>query len=360
MDDNTFLQAALAYARRDWSIIPIRHKPGTGGKQPALKAWKQYQVRRPTDAELCAMFNGQRLDGLAVILGDVSDGLVCRDFDVRAAYEKWADEHPDLAALLPTVETARGLHVYFLADVRRIIIYPDGELRGAGYCLLPPSRHPSGATYRWLVPLPDGPLPLVDPYACGLASLTEESSKEQKPEKRPLLYAAERSSVTLPPEVRATLPTQPGQRHHAIFNLVRLLKGTHPGAESEQFRSLFADWFERARPHVETQDFGLSWGEFCDGWRLCRYPRGELLRALAAAAGAGSDEERAIRVCAALQAYAGDAPFFLGCRTLGRVLGITHAKAAEVLRGLVAAGRLIIVERHTHSRATRYRYPGGD
>src|SRR5262249_55270629 len=93
----------------------------------------------------------------------------CRDFDRLGSYESWAAAHPDLAAALPTVATARGRHVYFrgpegFADLG------DGEYRGdpRHYCVLPPSAHPDGAVYAWLVPLPDGDLPLVDPAEAGL------------------------------------------------------------------------------------------------------------------------------------------------------------------------------------------------
>jgi hypothetical protein len=40
--------------------------------------------------------------GLAVILGAPSGNLIARDFDRLGAYERWRDEHPDLAAVLPT------------------------------------------------------------------------------------------------------------------------------------------------------------------------------------------------------------------------------------------------------------------
>jgi hypothetical protein len=175
MGANALLDAALQYARRGWSIIPIRHKPGTDGKQAAVP-WREYQKRRPTDSELHTWFGNERpVDGLAVILGRVSGGLVCRDFDDLAAYGKWAAEHPELASRLPTVETARGRHVYFRSTWTGFKDLGDGELRGDSkhYCLLPPSKHPGGRRYKWLIPLPDAPLPQIDPYAVGLGNATQ-------------------------------------------------------------------------------------------------------------------------------------------------------------------------------------------
>jgi len=177
----TFLESALAYDRRGWSVIPIKHK-SPKGKEPACR-WSRYQSERPTQATLGRWFSNGKLDGLAVILGPVSGNLVCRDFDELDAYDRWADEHPDLATTLPTVETARGRHVYATAATDRILQLQDGEVRGGGYCLLPPSRHPTGAEYRWLVPLPEGPLPEIDPVAAGwVADVTESTETTETTE----------------------------------------------------------------------------------------------------------------------------------------------------------------------------------
>ena len=96
---------------------------------------------------------------------------MCRDFDRVEAYEAWAAAYPAQAAMLPTVATARGFHVYFRAapadlfflDLRNLDPPEDGEYSGTSghYSVMPPSRHPDGPTYTWLVPRPDGPIPFV-------------------------------------------------------------------------------------------------------------------------------------------------------------------------------------------------------
>jgi hypothetical protein len=159
------LEAALEGLRRGWSIIPIG--PGTK-KPPRSLFWKRYQSQRADEAQLRQWFRKGKYGSLGVILGDVSGGLVCRDFDTMESYEQWTTHYPDLAKTLPTVATARGRHVYCRSLHRGIVKLEDGELRGAGYCLLPPSRHPDGPTCRWIVPLPDGPLTLIeDVHAAG-------------------------------------------------------------------------------------------------------------------------------------------------------------------------------------------------
>ena len=134
------LTAALEYLRRGLSVIPIA---GKTKKPPRRFRWKKYQKTLPTEDDLRLWFDGRDDLGLAVILGAVSGGLVCRDFDTMESYDRWAADHPDLASLLPTVATARARHVYCRAPPAYHVFRDlgDGEFRGAigHYCVLPPS-----------------------------------------------------------------------------------------------------------------------------------------------------------------------------------------------------------------------------
>lgn len=160
------LTDALRYHGLGWSVIPMKPR----SKQPKLRSWKPYQTERAAETLIAEWFpEGSDLN-LAVVLGDVSGGLVCRDFDTLDSFKAWAALFPRLAATLPTVETSRGRHVYFLAEIDQIrgtgksasiLTLGDGELRAGGLCVLPPSTHPTGRPYRWLIP-PTLPLPRAD------------------------------------------------------------------------------------------------------------------------------------------------------------------------------------------------------
>ncbi|MBI3465352.1 MAG: bifunctional DNA primase/polymerase [Planctomycetes bacterium] len=102
----SILKAALCYDGLGWWVIPI--KPGS---KKAACSWKRYQHSRPKPGALRQWFTRRSAYGVAVVLGNVSGCLACRDFDRAEAYECWAGQHPDLARLLPTVRTGRGYHV---------------------------------------------------------------------------------------------------------------------------------------------------------------------------------------------------------------------------------------------------------
>ncbi len=170
----TMLDCALDYALRRWSVIPV--KPGT--KQPAV-SWKLYQNLRPSEKLLGRWFDKNPEWQLAVVTGAVSGNLAVRDFDDMLTYERWAGEYRSLSDELPTVATQRGRHVYFRTTELGYRQLPGGEYRGEGhFTLLPPSKHPKGGAYSWIVPLPQSELPIIDdPVKAGLLC-TEPEARE--------------------------------------------------------------------------------------------------------------------------------------------------------------------------------------
>ena len=76
------LAYAQAYYARGWTVIP------TTGKRAAC-VWRPYQRSRPSPKTLADLFARESIDGVAVILGDASGGLACRDFDQH----KWSTEN---------------------------------------------------------------------------------------------------------------------------------------------------------------------------------------------------------------------------------------------------------------------------
>ena len=258
-----FLETARSLAHRGWSVIPIAN-----GKKPACP-WKPYQRERAGPDQLRDWFTQPRLVGLAVVCGKVSGDLAVRDFDDMPVYERWRGEHPDWAEKLPTVSTRRGKHVYFRSEDLKTRKVEGGELRGEGnYVISPPSRHSSGAIYEWSVPLPDGPLPLIEPADLGLAIPGDKEAVSS--------FGSVRSvgSVSFTNLVRETLPRKKGQRNACLLGLARGMKFrlNMVGTPVAQLKELVRTWHAAAEPNIGTKEFDETWADFVRAWERAKHP----------------------------------------------------------------------------------------
>lgn len=142
------LDAALSLANHGLSVIPLN----PGSKIPCV-TWSKYQSQRPTDDELKQWFSNFPDRNLGIVTG-AGSGIVVLDVDKPEAF------HMSMPRT-PTVKTGKGLHYYFRHpgfDVGNAAL-PFGDLRGdGGQVVAPPSRHPNGSTYEWLVSPDDAPL----------------------------------------------------------------------------------------------------------------------------------------------------------------------------------------------------------
>lgn len=372
---DALLAAALEYEGRGWSIVPMKFDKG---KKRGAVRWKRYQTEAADAKRLRGWFKDGKYPALGVVLGAVSGNLACRDFDEADAYHAWTVEFPELARTLPTVETARGFHVYITAKVDKTARYTDGELRGArSLCTLPPSPHPSGECYRWIVSLPDGPIPEVDPEKNGLVG---ESMQQKQPDanRADRAYRGKQSAKDCEGEIenaiQATLPTGPGTRNQQIFQLARALKGIPSLANQSpgSLRWIVEKWHTRALPHITTKPFEETWIDFCWAWPKVSTPlRLNLMKNALATAKANpipdlpyaiENVRVLVALCREMQAYVGDAPFFLASRTAGRLFGVDHTTASRWLFLLEIDGWIkTIVKGGTPEnprKATRFRYVG--
>jgi hypothetical protein len=261
---------ALDYATRGWSVIPVRGKV-------AACLWEPFQRQAADETTLRKSFARICVTGLAVVTGKVSGGLAVRDFDDAGAYRTWAAEHPGDAASLPTVQTARGFHVYGRLDEEAFADLGDGELRGTSghYVLLPPSVHPEGPVYSWVNPLPDAPgiLPPLPP------SLTWRIARRDPATQQPMQPIACVTQAAVD-AIEATLPDGPGQRNRKAFDLARQLKGmvgldTSPA----MLKAIVAEWHRRALPVITTKDFAETWSDFQIAWLAVKAPHGATVHA---------------------------------------------------------------------------------
>jgi hypothetical protein len=180
-------------------------------------------------------------------------------------YPNWAREHSALAESLPTVKTARGHHVYFRSPrINRTETLGNGELKGNGYAVLPPSRHESGTTYFWTIPLGRDIPTLDDPSEVGLTRGLSQQQR-QTPRHHTLhvsLYVSQRDKIAS--AIQDTLPTGPGQRNRRVFDLALRLKvfGLLDTTDPAGLREILLQWHRLALPMIRTKPFDPTWRDF--------------------------------------------------------------------------------------------------
>lgn len=146
------LDAALAYRRRGWSVIPVEPH----AKRPLL-AWRAFQTRLASEAEVAVWYRQYPEANVAIVTGALS-GLVVLDVDPRhggeASLAAFESTHGPLPPTLESLTGGGGRHLYFRHPgehcPNRVGLEPGLDLRGDGGCIVaPPSIHPSGRAYAW-------------------------------------------------------------------------------------------------------------------------------------------------------------------------------------------------------------------
>jgi len=163
------------------STIPIRHR----SKLPAIR-WLEYTKRLPTPDEIVYWFASGSFRNYGVICGKRHGQpgyLVVLDFDDLGAGLNWL-----LSMDVPTytVQTARGVHAYFLTDeAAPTMRFASVDVKGAGYVLGAGSIHPSGWEYRVLI---DAPIANI----CSVYEVLPDLPKpEPQPKPSPILSKPE-------------------------------------------------------------------------------------------------------------------------------------------------------------------------
>ena len=388
------LDKALKYHRLGWCVIIIPY----GKKKPIIK-WGKYQKAQPDERTIRQWFSGNEAN-IAVMLGQISGGLTCLDFDTMEGYEQWKQAKPELAAMLPTAQTSRGMHIYFLSKLKKTKKMKKLDIKASGYCILPPSLHPDGKTiYSWLIH-PNGNIPELTLSDLGIVDFTEEAdeTKERDAIASPSLQSLP-SSLSLPSSpssvksmdmekivfekldektqhyvntaIKCTLPSKSGYRNFLIFQYCRWLKGH---AEFEklaawQLKSLVRSWYERALSFIATQEFDVTWADFAYGWSRVRYPKGNGALKIATETALNAKDtifaeemyvkpeiRLLVRICFELQKLQGREPFWLSWNDGAWILGVSTPTAGKWLCMLEEDMVIQKIEEHTHIKATRYKF----
>lgn len=328
-----------------WACIPVR------GKQ-ASSTYKRFFNQAPSRQQMYGMFRLEGTTGVAIIPGKPSNGLRVRDYDNVDAYGRWSKAHPDLATSLPTVKTPHGYHVYFNANTPdKVTRYEDGEFRGGNcYVVAPPSEHPDGGRYEWMMS-PGDCIPFIENV--------EEAGLVGPAPVAPPSEAEVPQSVAV--AITQTLPSRTGQRNNKVFEFVRRLKAIADLDTSfDAMQSYIREWHRQALPFIKSKEFHVTEQTFFDAWRDAKTPLADdNFRALVNEALNAPDptwyrnlllpdgSRKLLKVGMALQQSNKDEQFFLSSRKAAEIINVDPTHACRLLNGLEKNGYLKCIAKGT-------------
>lgn len=160
------LDAARYYLALGYHPIPC----GPRSKRPLVK-WEPYQHTAPLPEEIETWWSQWPEANVALVLGR---GTFAVDLDGGADAQRLLFERGVLLPGAPRSKTAHGAHVFLAGSVPdRVGLLstngkkPQVDIRGVGYVVAPPSVHPDGPVYEWVVPL-TATLPAAPPELLAL------------------------------------------------------------------------------------------------------------------------------------------------------------------------------------------------
>ena len=219
--NSSILNAALEYASKGWSVIPISRN-----KQPLIK-WKTATREELTNPDNIKKWWKQYPSAnVAIVTGERSGGLVVVDLDIddqkgidgKASLKKWCDEN-DMYYLESdaTVATGRGgQHLYFQSDYKyhnQVGCLEGVDIRGEGGCVVaPPSIHgTTNREYTWDIDEDEINVPKADSdVVFFLASMETKSTPKESFEDKKNDF---------------TKITNEGGRNNQLFKYISRLQG---------------------------------------------------------------------------------------------------------------------------------------
>lgn len=241
--DPTMVEAALAYARQGWRVLPLHSPRGTGcscekttcvspAKHP--RTLNGFKDASNDPAVLEAWWKRWPDANVGVRTGEVS-GIVVVDVDSYhdgdAGLADLEAEHGALPATLTADTGGGGHHLVFAHPRNREVRNKAGMAKGVdlradgGYVVVPPSVHISGRAYGWQRPLQE---------LAALPQWLTEPKREERATVTPLRsYIAPSgdrhpwATAALEGEVRELRRAQEGTRNHQLnrsaYNLGQLV-----------------------------------------------------------------------------------------------------------------------------------------
>jgi hypothetical protein len=169
--------------------------------------------------------------------------------------------------------------------------------------------------------------------------------------------------------IAASLPSGPDPHNRKIFELARRLKAI-PGLDDslEFLKMVVRKWHSQSPPAIHTQPFQDSWLDFQTAWVRVVRPYGSVLQSAFQAAcrdpllpiDGTSELGKLAALCRNLSVATGGGSFFLSCRSVEQLFGVSRMTAWRWLGQLVFVGVIKAVQKGSKRsrRATTWIFIG--
>jgi hypothetical protein len=230
MAQKTVMEAALCYHDLGLSVIPLR------GKVASMR-WSEYQTKIATYSHIHGWYKRGMLNGVGIVCGQVSGGLVVIDLDGTDAVNEFRAKFPKLLTTL-TVRSGSGVgqHLYFYSEQPMDTTRTKGfELRSDGcYVVAPPSKHPvTGGPYVMELAVPIKHVDHLDEVVAFIRSKIPAALKQRRivkppprnvgPSDKPRRYVLAYARRALENETEAVRGAPIGERNETLFHAARRL-----------------------------------------------------------------------------------------------------------------------------------------
>lgn len=242
------LSEALRYAQMGWRVLPLIPR----GKIPLINGGYKGATNDPYQIGIW----WKNFPDANIGLAPEEDVLVI-DLDSPGSISSFWDTYgEDLDGLSPPIaSTGRGMHIY-------LRVYPEFQVplatgvaegfdlrgMGRGYVLAPPSIHPSGRKYEWLIPLrppeaiPYAPRHILQRIIRALKKDVPASTSSPSFNRGRNVYSSNRINRLLE-TVKNVVATAPvGARHTTAVRVggwgIAVLKSM--GAQEQDYEALFS------------------------------------------------------------------------------------------------------------------------
>jgi len=265
--------AAVLLAMAGVSVVP------TQGKR-ALIPWKAYTKRAAQPNTVNRWFGGFcAADGVAIICGSVSNGLVIVDLDGLDAVAQYRRQFSYLLDTLTVSSgSGKGQHYYYRVDDVPDTARAKGfEVRSNGaYVVAPPSVHPSGRRYSVQNAAPVMQLSTLSPVLAFIESRNKKALNTKRSRQLANQGNGNGYGGYNPAWVRAAVgreldnlrTAQPGEQNNILnavaYRLARICANPRSGLSASNLQT---DILEAANDYIQRDGLSAATRTLESGWR---------------------------------------------------------------------------------------------